>query len=165
MSGVRTGAWSAGASIVALAVAGAIGIALQEPWLFPSLGPTLMVMLETPRLPPAHPRSVLVGHAVGIAAGWLALVVMGLQHHPSAVQEGLYTKRVVAVCLAMGITALVLQAIRCPHPPAGATTMIVSLGILHTGPQLRAMALSVLLVTAVGLVLQQLMLTVQEEGS
>jgi hypothetical protein len=35
-----------------------------------------------------------------------------------------------------------------PHPPAGATTLIVSLGVLTTPAQLLAMAGAVLLVTA-----------------
>jgi CBS-domain-containing membrane protein len=146
---VHKGLWSASLSVVALAVAGALGIAFKQPWLFPSLGPTLMVIAETPKEPAAHPRNVLVGHLVGIAAGLAALLATGLRTHPSAVQEGLTTSRVVAVCLAIGITALVLQFVGCPHPPAGATTLIVALGILKTSPQLQTMVLAVLLVTGI----------------
>ena len=148
---LRTGGWSAGLSVAFLAAAGAVGIALHQPWVFPSLGPSLMVLAETPRTAAAHPRCVLVGHLVGIAAGLLGLAVTGLRHHPSAVQEGLTTSRVVAVCIAIGVTALVLQLVHCPHPPAGATTLIVSLGILRTNPQLRTMVLAVLALTAVAL--------------
>jgi CBS-domain-containing membrane protein len=145
----RTGGWSALLSVVFLAVAGAIGIALDQPWVFPSLGPSLMALAETPKTPAAHPRSVLVGHLVGIGAGVLGLALTGLRHHPSAVQEGLTSQRVVAVCIAIGVTALVLQALSCPHPPAGATTLIVALGILRTTPQLRTMVLAVVLLSAV----------------
>jgi CBS-domain-containing membrane protein len=149
VSRLLVGVRSAGLSVVVLAVAGAIGIALKQPWLFPSLAPTLMVLAETPDEPAAHPRNVLVGHLVGIAAGLLALEATGLRSHPSAVQEGLSTRRVVAACIAIAVTALVLQLVRCAHPPAGATTLIVALGILRTNPQLRSMVLAVLLLTAV----------------
>ncbi len=53
-----------------------------------------------------------------------------------------------AVCLAIGLTTL-LQIIRCPHPPAGAATLIVALGILRTTPQLQTMAPAIVGVAAV----------------
>lgn len=155
MTGLRTGLWSAGLSAAALAVAGGIGLATQQPWLFPSLGPTLMVLAETPRAPTARPRHVLVGHLVGIGAGLLALLVTGLRDHPSAVQEGLSLRRVVAACLAVALTALGLQLLHSAHPPAGATTLIISLGILKTTPQLETMALAVLFVTVVAVGVQR----------
>lgn len=140
---------SALVSALALAVAGLIGLALRSPWLFPSLGPTLMVIAETPRQPAAHPRTVLVGHLVGVAAGSLALAVTGLAGHPAVIVEGLTAPRVLAATLSVALTAFVLQAVRCPHAPAGATTLIVSLGILHTPSQLVTILLSVVVVTAI----------------
>lgn len=149
VQGARSGLASALLSAAFLALAGAIGVALHQPWVFPSLAPTLMVLAETPHHPSARPQSVLVGHLVGIFAGLLALLAFGLRSHPSAVQEGLTWHRVGAVCLAVALTSLVLQLVRCPHPPAGATTLIVSLGVLRTTPQLRTMVLAVLLLTVV----------------
>lgn len=140
---------SAALSVVVLAAAGAVGVAVHQPWVFPSVGPTLMLLAETPAQPSAAPRSVLVGHVVGLSAGLLALVLLGLRSHPSAVQEGLTGSRVVAVCLALGLTALVLQVLRCPHPPAGATTLIVALGVLRTDAQLGTMLLVFLALAAV----------------
>ncbi len=151
--GRGVGTWSAVVSALALAVAGLVGLALKQPWLFPSLGPTLMLLAETPRQPAAHPRSVLVGHLVGIAAGYLALVATGLTDDPPVIQEGLTSARVVAAALSVAVTALVLQAVKCPHPPAGATTLIVSLGLLAKPSQLLTIALSVLLVTAIAVAL------------
>jgi hypothetical protein len=53
--------------------------------------------------------------------------------------------------LGVGIFAALLSLVvlRMPHPPAGATTLIVSLGVLTTPAQLLSMAGAVLLVTAV----------------
>ena len=141
------GAYSAALSIICLAAVGALGVALKQPWVFPSLGPTVMVLAETPTQPAAHPRNVLSGHVVGVAAGYLSLLVFGLTNNPPVTQEGLTTTRVAAAVLSVALTALVLQAIRTPHPPAGATTLIVSLGILKTPASLRALLLSVVVLT------------------
>lgn len=147
---MRTALLSTVTCVVALPIVGAIGVWQGEPWVFPSLGPTLMVMAETPDAPAAHPLNALVGHGVGLLAGLLALVVTALRDHPSAVQEGLTTTRVVAACLALGLTALVLQVAKRPHPPAGATTLIVALGILRTTDDLAVMAFSIVVVVAIG---------------
>lgn len=91
MSGVaqrlRTGGWSAALSVTSLAVAGALGVALKQPWLFPSLGPSLMVLAETPQAPAARPRSVLVGHLVGSGAGVLLTAVAALVHLPQRLRS------------------------------------------------------------------------------
>ncbi len=55
--------------------------------------------------------------------------------------------------MSVALTAFFLQAIRCPHPPAGATTLIVSLGLIARPPQLLTMALSVLLITVIAVAL------------
>lgn len=149
---VRSGMTSAALTAAFVGVAGLIGIALKEPWVFPSLAPSLMVIAETPRTPAARPQNVLVGHLVGLGAGLLGLVLTGLRTHPSAVQEGLTDRRLVACLIAVAVTALVLQVARLPHPPAGATTLIVALGILHTPVQLRIMALCFVLLAATALV-------------
>ena len=157
------GAWAAAVSVVALLAAGGIGLAFKQPWLFPSLGPTLMVLAETPRQPAAHPRNVLVGHVVGILAGYLALVVTGLTDHPPVIQEGLTGARVLAAVVSVALTAFVLQAVRAPHPPAGATTLIVSLGILTRATELAVMVGAVLVVTVVAVV-ANLLIGVRQEG-
>ena len=146
-NGPALGVWAAVVSAVVLAVTGLVGILLHQPWLFPSLGPTIMVILETPAQPAAHPRNVLVGHVVAVAAGWLALVVTGLRTAPPVVQAGLDARYVTAAVIALALTVLVLQLLRMPHPPAGATTLIVALGILKTPGELAVIVLSVVLVT------------------
>ena len=130
--GPTLGVWAGLVAAVVIAVTGLVGILLHQPWLFPSLGPTLMVILETPAQPSAHPRNVLVGHVVAVTAGWLALVVTGLRDAPPVVQHGLDGRYVASAVIALAVTVLVLQLLRMPHPPAGATTLIVALAILRT---------------------------------
>lgn len=51
--------------------------------------------------------------------------------------------------IALVVTVVVLQLLRTPHAPAGATTLIVGLGILKTPGDLVVIVLSVVLVTLV----------------
>lgn len=147
--GVGPGLWSLLVCVVGLAVVGTVGVLVKQPWVFPSLGPTLMVLAETPGQPSAHPRNVLAGHTVGALCGYLSLLTTGLVNHPSALQEGLHAPRVVAACLSVGLTALLLQLMSTPHPPAGATTLIVSLGLLTTERSLVVLLLSVAVCTLI----------------
>jgi CBS-domain-containing membrane protein len=116
-----------------------------------------MMFFEQPSSASSRPRDALIGHGVGILAGLLALAVFGLGHEPSAVQEGLDGARVAAAALSLGLTTLVLALLRAPHPPAGATTLIVSLGILTSASQLGTMALAVVFTVVVGLLLNRLL--------
>lgn len=143
-------------SAATLLAVGFIGIVRKEPWVFPSLGPTVMLFFETPLQRAASAKNAVVGHLVGIAAGLGCLYALNLQNHPPVIVEGLSTPRVIAAAAAVAITAVVLRAIHCPHPPAGATTLIVALGILHTAPQVRTMVLSVIVITALAVLINRL---------
>ncbi|WNM37142.1 HPP family protein [Micromonospora halotolerans] len=59
--------------------------------------------------------------------------------------------RIVAAAGTLAVTAAVLVLLKAAHPPAGATTLIVSLGLLHTPGQLVVAFAAVLLVTVVDL--------------
>jgi hypothetical protein len=145
VKGVRVFAGSA----LAVVVAGLVALVTRQPWLFPSLGLTVMLQVEKPGAPESSPRNTFIGHAVALLAGYLFLVVCGLTDHPSVLQEGMSVPRIVAAAGALGLTALVLLVAGAQHPPAGATTLIVALGLLHTPVQLLIMAGSVVVVTAV----------------
>jgi CBS-domain-containing membrane protein len=147
---LRPGLYAALLCLVTLAIAGAVGLVLHRPWLFPSLGPTVMLCFDSPEHPTARPRNTIIGHAVGIAVGYGCLVTFGLVGHPSAAVAGLTARHVAAGSMSVALTTLLLRVLRCPHPPAGATTLIVSLGILATPRALAAMFAAVLLITAVG---------------
>src|SRR4051794_9215799 len=82
--GPALGIYAGVVAAVALALAGLVGILLRQPWLFPSLGPTIMVIVETPGERAAHPRNVLVGHIVAVAAGGGARLGPGPRAAPAA---------------------------------------------------------------------------------
>ena len=143
---------------VVLAVAGLVGLTLRQPWLFPSLGPTVMLFFSAPRLPSSRPRNALVGHAVGLAAGYGAYLAFGLPGSSPAPVGGLTFRYVLAAVVAVAVTTFVLHLIGLQHPPAGATTLIVALGILATPVALLDMLGAVVLITVLGWNLNRLLL-------
>ena len=134
-------------SFLALAVSGTIAWIVSEPLVFPSLGATAFLCFETPLAEVASPRNTIVGHFTAIVAAALSLAAFGLLDAPSAFVEGITPARVGAVALSVGLTGGVLRLLRSAHPPAGATTIIVSSGLLAEPSQMLAVAVGVVLLT------------------
>lgn len=102
----------------------------RSPFLFPSLGPTAFLLFYRPTAADSSPRNALVGHLVGAAVGWLCLAAFGLLDAPPALTSGITWGRAGAAALSLGGTSAVMVLLRAAHPPAGATTLIVSLGLM-----------------------------------
>ena len=144
-------------SLLAIAISGLAAWGFDEPLLFPSLGATAFLIFETPMAEVGTPRNTVIGHAVGILAAALSLAIFGLLDAPSAFEEGVTAARVGAVALSVGLTGGVLRLLRAAHPPAGATTIIVSSGLLSDGDQMLAVVVGVLIVTIAGWLLNRAM--------
>jgi CBS domain-containing membrane protein len=134
-------------SFLAIAVSGTIAWVVSEPLVFPSLGATAFLCFETPLAEVASPRNTLVGHGTAIVAAAASLALFGLLDAPSAYVEGITAARVGAVALSVGLTGGVLRMLRSAHPPAGATTIIVSSGLLAEPSQMLSVAIGVVLLT------------------
>ncbi len=116
-------------SAVVMALVGGIGMWVRQPWLFPSLGPTIFLQTVTPNQPSARPWNTIVGHLLGIVAGFAALFLFGAQHELPPMASGvLEFGRVGATALAVGLTIAGQALLRAEHPPAAATTMLLTLG-------------------------------------
>ena len=122
--------------VISIAIMAAAALVTGQPFIFPSLGPTAFLLFYTPLLAASCPRNTLGGHAIGAAAGYLALVVFGLTDAAPALATSVTGARVGAAALSLGLTSGAMVWARVPHPPAGATTLIVSLGIFHEPRQL-----------------------------
>ena len=132
---------------VAIGVMSLGALATGSPFVFPSLGPTAFLHFYTPMAPAACPRNTLCGHAVGVGAGLLSLYLFGLTDAGPALTTGVDAARVGAAALSLGLTSGAMVWLRVPHPPAGATTMIISLGILTEPEHLAVLLLAVALLT------------------
>lgn len=89
-------------------------------------------------------------------AGYFSLVVTGLTTAGPALAVGVSGPRVVAAGLSLGLTAGLMVLLRAPHPPAGATTLIVSLGIITKPVQLVILMGAVVLLIVQALVINRL---------
>jgi CBS domain-containing membrane protein len=136
------------ACALGLALIGLLAWRTGQPLLFPSLGPTLMLVVEAPTHPSSRPLNVAVGHFVGLGVGFFAISVTGLMGAPPVTEAGTNGARVLAAALALGLTTAILRLVGRSHPPAGATTLIVALGLLDSPSELAAMSISFLLLTA-----------------
>jgi len=115
---------------VAIALLSAVAMASRSPFVFPSLGPTAYLLFFTPRSHAASPKHAICGHAIGLLFGLFALWITGLGHVPPVTTEGVNPARVLAAAISLGGTGAAMVMLNVGHPPAGATTLIVSLGFI-----------------------------------
>lgn len=136
-------------ALPALAVMGVAAWLLRLPMLVPSLGPTVYMLFEWPLSASSSPRNTIIGHGVAIVVGALCLALFGLLNEPSVLQTGVGPARIGAAALSLAVTEAILILIRAQHPPAGATVLIVSLGMLTGATQLLSLAAAIVLLTYV----------------
>ncbi len=141
---------------VTIAFLALVATASGVPFIFPSLGPTAFLFFFRPTAPASSPRNTLYGHAIGIACGYAALWLTGLTHQPSALVEGVNVPRVLAAALSLAATGALMILADSPHPPAGATTLIVSLGLVTHPFQLLIIEVAVACLTLLALGINRL---------
>src|SRR5579884_2017448 len=140
-------------SIALMALAARVS---HQPLVFPSLGPTAFLIFYRPHVEASCPRNALIGHLIGALAGLGALAAFGLIDQGPALSH-LSSARIGAAATSLGLTAGVMIWAGTPHPPAGATTLIVSLGFLHTPAAVGVLMLGVALLVGQGLVVNRWM--------
>lgn len=149
------GAFALVNGFISIGIMAGVALATGQPFIFPSLGPTAFLLFYTPLLASASPRNTVTGHLIGVIAGYLALVIFGLTAAGPALQEGVTPPRVLAAALSLGVTSGVMVWLHVPHPPAGATTLIVSLGIMTRPVELVVLMLAVVLIVGQALVINR----------
>jgi CBS domain-containing membrane protein len=141
---------------LSIAIMATVALVSGQPFIFPSLGPTAFLFFYTPLAPPASPRNTIIGHLIGALSGLGSLVIFGLQDVGPALTTGVTTERVGAAALSLGLTSGLMVLLKSPHPPAGATTLIISLGILRTFEQVVVLMIAVILLTCQALIINRL---------
>ncbi len=141
---------------VTIGLLGAIAALSGTPFVFPSLGPTAFLFFFSPSSPSATPRHAILGHAVGIACGYGALALFGLTHAGPATVVGVTPARVLAAALSFAATGALMVLLRAAHPPAGATTLLISLGALTRPTHLVLIELAVGVLAVQAIVINRL---------
>jgi CBS domain-containing membrane protein len=145
------------AGFVCIYALASLAMLTKAPLIFPSLGATSFLLLSAWRTAPASPRNVLFSNAIAIVCGYVALRVTGLLDAGPSVVTGVGSERVIAAALALGLTGGLMLVFHTPHAPAGATTLIVALGLVGQPlvPRLIVVEGSVALLVAMAFVLHR----------
>jgi CBS domain-containing membrane protein len=127
-------------------------------FVFPSLGPTAYLFFFSPLAESASPKDTILGHAIGLACGYGAFrfALECGQYGPASLHHGVYWPKILAAALSLAFTGAFMVLLRINHPPAGATTLIVSLGILSMPRNLVIIEGAVVLLTAQAFVINRL---------
>ena len=85
-----------------------------------------------------------------------AFRVAGLEHGAPNFHDGVYWPRILSAALSLALTGALMVMFRVNHPPAGATTLIVALGILSMPYHLVVIEIAVVLLTLQAYVINRL---------
>jgi CBS domain-containing membrane protein len=127
-----------------------------SPFVFPSLGPTAYLFFFSPMAEASSPRNTILGHAIGLICGYAAFALTAAYTPPFAMHGGVHGTRVLAAALSLSATGALMAWFRVSHPPAGATTLIVSLGIISQPKELVIIEVAVILLTVQALAINRL---------
>jgi CBS-domain-containing membrane protein len=140
---------------VSVATLSALAALTGNPFVFPSLGPTAYLLFFAPLARASTPRHALLGHAVGIGCGYLALFATGTLGGAEGLRAGVHWSTVLATAFSLSATGASMVLFRVSHPPAGATTLIVSLGLISKPLELLTLEVAVFLLVAEAFVINR----------
>jgi CBS domain-containing membrane protein len=143
-------------SFVTIALLTILAMLTRNPFVFPSLGPTAYLFFFSPQAESASPRNAVLGHLIGLLCGFAAYRITGMHPFPQGFGGEVYWPRILASALALALTGAIMVLLHVNHPPAGATTMIVSLGILAKPEYLMIIEIAVVLLAAQAFIINRL---------
>jgi len=141
---------------VTIGVLSVLALVSRNPFVFPSLGPTAYLLFFTPLGRTSSPRNTVFGHAIGLVCGHAAFAATGTGALPFGEHPGIFWPRVLAAALSLSATGAFMVLFDVSHPPAGATTLIVSLGIISKPSELVIIEVAVFLLVAQALAINRL---------
>ncbi|HWF66733.1 MAG TPA: HPP family protein [Acidobacteriaceae bacterium] len=141
---------------VTVAILALLAFATHNPFVFPSVGPTAYLFFFTPMAKSASPRNAILGHGIGLLCGYGALLVTGAVPSPIDTHPGIYWPMIFSAALSLSVTGAVMILLRVSHPPAGATTLIVSLGLISRPRDLVILEIAVVLLAALAIGINRL---------
>jgi len=148
--------WTPGVCAALIALVGAMGFWMHQPWLFAGLGPSILLVASNPGHDTARFRSIVVGHLVAIGCAYLALLLLNATSAPSLLAAATMSMpRVWASAGALAMLVVVQPQLRAYHPPAAATALLVTSGAYRmTGKTPLALMAGVVLVGVAAELLQ-----------
>lgn len=141
---------------LSIALLALLAVVTGVPFVFPSLGPTAYQLFFLPRAKSSTPRNTLIGHLIGLICGYGAFRIAGIPVSAALTSGDPDWRPVVAAALSLAATAALMILFDASHPPAGATTLIVSLGIITRPLYLLIIEVAVLVLTVQALCIHRL---------
>jgi len=132
---------------ITIGLLGLLAFLTGSPFVFPSLGPTAYLFFFSPFAEVSSPRNTILGHAIGLICGYAAFALAVASSPPFGINPGVHGARLLAAALSLSATGALMAFLRISHPPAGATTLIVSLGIISQPKELVIIEVAVILLT------------------
>lgn len=133
-----------------------LALVTRNPFVFPSLGPTAYLLFFAPLGKSSSPRNTICGHAIGLICGYAAFVMTSAGAQPFGMPPTIFWPRILAAALSLSATGAFMALLDVSHPPAGATTLIVSLGIISKPHELVIIEVAVLLLVIQALVINRM---------
>ncbi|WP_336362466.1 universal stress protein [Halalkalicoccus salilacus] len=120
---------------VLFTILGAIAWGTGQPFLFPSLGPSAFILAFDRRGKRTRTYRIVGSHCIGVLAGLIAFTFLG-SGVATTITEGAFSgsgfQLALSGTVSIALTSWGMIATNTHHPPACATTLIVSLGLLST---------------------------------
>jgi len=146
-----------------IAVVALAGWAMHQPLVFASLGPTAYEMIETPERRSARPYNIIMGHAIGVAAGFAVLWMVKAWASPEISQHGVPLSRVWTAALATMLTVFGTLLLNATQPAEISTTLLIALGVMQTAKDGIVIMAAVLVMTALGEPVRRLRLKASQD--
>ena len=145
-----------------LGLIGLFSVWANEPFLVPSLGSAAFVQVFMATERAAKPWSTGMGQLIGVAGGLVEVYVAGVAQSPSFMDhQPLIYGRVLAVVIAIFLTAFGQRLATATSAAGGATAMLLTLGAEQANlPGVGRLVLGIISVTALGEVARRAMLAI-----
>lgn len=141
---------------LSIGIIGLLAHVTHNPFLFPSLGSTAFLLFYKPLASSASPRNTIIGHSIAITIGWLCYHLFGISGNVVSHEEVVTWSVIGAASVSISFTFALMVLFNVAHPPAGATTLIVSLGVITKLKQFPVILLGVVLLTLQAFVILRL---------
>lgn len=141
---------------VTIGLLGLLALATGSPFVFPSLGPTAYLFFFSPLADASSPRNTILGHAIGLVCGYAAFTSTSGFALTFGAHGDVHLSKVLAAAFALSATGALMALFQVSHPPAGATTLIVALGIIYQPKELIVIEIAVILLTAQAFVINRI---------
>jgi CBS domain-containing membrane protein len=131
-----------------------LGLATGDPFVYPPIGASAFLIFSMPEVPSAAPRNAIGGQVCGVAGGAGALAAFGLLHRHGGVAD-MSGARAGAIGVSLLLATALMLLFKVSHPAAGATALMISLGIITSPSEWLELVAAVVLMCAMGVVVNR----------